>query len=478
MLNRETADAPLPAACEEASAAGALPAVAPSKSPQHTAGVRPRSAPPDKPRWWPTLLTLACLAAAGYFSLPWLPRLIALTNGGREDAAVAKPKQRVVPVVAAPARRADLDLYLNGLGTVTAINTVTVRSRVEGELMRVAFTEGQMVKKGDLLAEIDPRPFEVQLSQAQGQLTKDEAAFKVAKLNLARYNELLTTRSVTPQQVDEQVALVDQSEGAIQTDNAQIDHAKLQLTYCKIIAPVSGRIGLRLVDPGNIVRANDPGGMAVVTQLQPIAMVFTIPQDEIARVQEKLHAGRTLSVEAFDRNFKTRLAQGKLLALDNQVDATTGTVRLKAIFDNDKELLFPNQFVNARLLVDVKHDATLVPAAAVQRGPDSNFVYVVKSDQTVELRKVAIGPVEAGQIAIETGLEPGEVVVTDGVDKLQPGAKVALRERSAAGEATAAAPPDKTQTDKTQTAQAPAAATPTAPTPTAQAPGAKATLRP
>ena len=434
MVNRQTADAAhSPAAPAETApldrAAGSAPV--------RTSGARPPASASAPGRWWPTLLTLSCLSAAVYFSLPWLPKLIALGGAGRAEEKSAQPRQRIVPVVAVAARRDNMDLYLNGLGTVTAFNTVTVRSRVEGELVRVAFTEGQLVKTGDLLAEIDPRPFEVQLSQAQGQLLKDKAAAEVAQLNLARYNELLTTRSVTPQQVDEQTALVDQSEGAIQIDQAQIDHARLQLAYCKIVAPISGRIGLRLVDPGNIVRANEPGGIAVITQLQPIAVVFTIPQDEIARVQEQLHAGRTLAVEAFDRNFTSRLAQGKLHAIDNQVDATTGTLRLKAVFDNADEMLFPNQFVNARLLVDVKRDATIVPGAAVQRGPDSNFVYVVKDDETVELRKVQVGPVEGAEIAIESGLAPGEVVVTDGVDKLQPGAKVALRERNAAAGATA-----------------------------------------
>ena len=456
MVNRKTADAALPAAPEETTLQASSTAATPTESSPRKPGARPHAAPPAKGRWWPTLLMLSCLSAAVYFSLPWLPKLIALSGAGRAGDKVAKPRERVVPVVAAAARRADMDLYLNGLGTVTAFNTVTIRSRVEGELIRVAFTEGQMVKQGDLLAEIDPRPFEVQLSQAQGQLMKDKAASEVAQLNLARYNELLTTRSVTPQQIDEQTALVDQSEGAIQIDQAQIDHVKLQLTYCKIVAPVSGRIGLRLVDPGNIVRANEPGGIAVITQLQPIAVVFTIPQDEISRVQGKLHAGRTLSVETYDRNFKIRLATGKLHAIDNQVDTTTGTLRLKAVFDNQDELLFPNQFVNARLLVDVKRDATLVPGAAVQRGPDSNFVYVVKDDETVELRKVEIGPVEGAEVAIESGLTPGEVVVTDGVDKLQPGAKVALRERNADGAATASisesASPAETESPSDRTA--------------------------
>ncbi|HEV7224330.1 MAG TPA: MdtA/MuxA family multidrug efflux RND transporter periplasmic adaptor subunit [Pirellulales bacterium] len=417
------------ALAEHAKAAPPAPESPPKPAPQATKPPPRLAAPAPTRSWWPTLLTLCIAGAAVYFAWPWLPWLIALTShGGKDGHTIAKPP-RAVPVVTAAVRRDDMDLYLNGLGTVTAFNTVTVRSRVEGELVRVAFTEGQMVDKGDLLAEIDPRPFEVQLAQAQGQFTKDQAMFKAAKLTLGRYNELLTTRSVTPQQIDEQIALVDQSEGAIQTDQAQIDNARLQLTYCKIIAPVSGRIGLRLVDPGNIVRANDPNGIAVVTQLQPIALVFTIPQDEISRVQRKFGEERELAVDAYDRDFAHQLAAGKLLAIDNQVDSMTGTVRLKAVFANEDNLLFPNQFVNARLLIDVKRQATIAPAAAVQRGPDSTFVYVVKSDETVELRKVAIGPVEGDRVSIESGLSPGEIVVTDGVDKLQPGAKVALRER-------------------------------------------------
>ncbi len=412
-----------------------VPELAPPRRDMPLKRTAPTADPPDVARlpparrgWLAWLLLLSLAGASAYYRPYWLPWVISWTTAGKSETA-AKPAARVIPVMAAKVRQRDLDLFLNGLGTVTAFNTVTIRSRVEGELVRVAFTEGQMVQKGDLLAEIDPRPFQVQLAQAEGQLAKDEAALSVAKLSLDRYNALAPSRAVTPQQVDEQVALVKQSEGAIQTDRSAIDNAKLQLTYCRIIAPISGRIGLRLVDPGNIVRANDPSGLAVITQLQPIALVFTIPQDEIGRVQKKLHEGQELTVEAYNRDFSDRLATGKLLAIDNQVDSTTGTVRLKAVFENEDNMLFPNQFVNARLLVDVQRNAVTAPLAAVQRGPESMFVYVVKSDETVELRKVVTGPAEGDEISIAEGLAPYELVVTDGIDKLQPGAKVVMRDR-------------------------------------------------
>jgi len=367
------------------------------------------------------LLVLAVIGGATWYGYGPVKDLIA----SRQAKGKAQPP-RVTPVVTATVRQGDMELYLNGLGSVTAFNTVTLRSRVEGELIKVAFTEGQMVRKGDVLAEIDPRPYKVQLDQAKGNLTRDQAALRAAQLDMERYNTLLSSRSVTQQQVDAQRAMVKQSQGAIQTDEASIDNAELLLNYCHITSPISGRIGLRLVDRGNIVRANDPNGMAVITQLQPIAVIFTIPQDEIGRVQQRLKSGAELGVTAYDRDFKMKLGQGVLAAVDNQVDPTTGTVRLKAVFQNEDGMLFPNQFVNARLLVDIRPNAVMVSSAAVQRGPDSAFVYVVKPDSTVELRKVIAGPSEGDETSIEKGLNPGEVVVTDGLDKLQPGAKVAV----------------------------------------------------
>ncbi len=334
---------------------------------------------------------------------------------------------RVVPVSAAEARLGDMELFLNGLGTVTAFNTVTVRSRVDGELVRVAFNEGQVIAAGELLAEVDQRFYEVQLRQAEAQLARDEAAHRAVELDLERSESLSDLRQVTQQQVDTQRALVRQAEAAMQIDRALIDNVKLQLDYCRIEAPIDGRIGLRLVDAGNLVRASDPAGIAVIAQIHPIAVTFTIPQDEIIRVQRALAGKGGLPVEAFNRDFQTRLAAGTLSAIDNQVDPSTGTVKLKAVFPNDDDTLFPNQFVNARLLVETLRDATIVPLAALQRGPDSTFVWVVQGDSTVGVRTVQAGPSQGDQVAITSGLEPGELVVTDGIDKLSPMAKVAVR---------------------------------------------------
>ena len=364
---------------------------------------------------WVWALCLLLLAAGVYFAWRHFAAQVDATKG-RPDA------NRTIPVVTATARKADMNLYLNGLGTVAALNTVTVRTRVDGQLMNVAFTEGQTVKENDLLFEIDPRPFQVQLEQAEGQMAKDQAQLKNARADLQKY--LNAQEAVSQQQIDTARANVAQFEGAIKMDQAQIDSARLQITYCRITSPINGRIGLRMVDKGNIVHASDANGLAVITQLQPIAVLFPLPQDNIPQVIRKMSAGETLVVEAFDRELKNRLATGSLLAVDSQIDATTGTVRFKAVFPNQDDALFPNQFVNARLLIETLHDAVIVPAAAVQRSPESTFVYIVKDDNTVDMRNVVVGPTEADQTAIESGLAPGEIVVTDGVDKLQQGSKV------------------------------------------------------
>ncbi len=384
---------------------------------------------PAKQSWWLTLLILAALGVGGYFAYPHVKPYLSL-----ERPEPPKPPVRIIPVVTAPVRQKDVDLYLNGLGTVTSFKTVTVRSRVDGELVKIAFTEGQMVRHGDLLAEIDSRPYRVQLQEAEAQLLRDKAALKLAMLDYERYEALVASKTVTKQQMYAQKALVQQSQATLQVDQGHIDSIKLQLSYCRILSPVDGRIGLRNVDLGNMVRANEPGGLAVITQLQPIAVVFTIPQDEIIRVQSKMHDGQELKVEAFDRELKTLLDTGKLAAIDNQVDSTTGTVRLKAVFPNEKNQLFPNQFVNGRLLVETRPQAIVVPSAAVQRGPDSMFAYVLKSDSTVELRKITTGPTEGDQTIIENGLAAGETVVIDGVDKLQNGTKVSARGARSAGD--------------------------------------------
>jgi len=357
----------------------------------------------------------------------------------RPPTPAAKPQQaRVVPVTAVEARTADVELFLNGLGSVVAFNSVTIRSRVDGELVNVLFQEGQSVKAGDLLAEIDPRSFEVQLRQAEGQLARDQAALDGAKLDLERYESLANLKQITGQQIDAQRALVRQSEAATQIDRGVIDNVRLQLDYCRITSPISGRIGLRLVDSGNIVRANDPEGLAVVTQLNPIAVIFAIPQDEIVRVQRALAGTERLAVEAYNRDFRTKLATGSLVAIDNQVDTSTGTVRLKAVFPNEDNTLFPNQFVNARLLVETLSDATVVPAVAVQHGPNSNFVYVVQPDSTVALQTVELGPAQGDVVTITAGLKPGDLVATDGIDKISNKARVVVRGPAARGSNAAA----------------------------------------
>jgi len=327
-------------------------------------------------------------------------------------------------VITIPARKVDMPVYLRGLGNAVASNTVTVRSRVDGQLVHVAFKEGDFVKQGDLLAEIDKRPFEVQLAQAKGQLARDQALLVSAKTEQQR-NQLLLDKGLIPkQQFDTQAAAVGQYEGSIQADQAQIDNANLQITYSRIIAPISGQIGLRLVDEGNIVRAADPNGIVVITQLQPISVLFAIPEDNLGDVLRKLHAGQKLRVEAWDHDDSKKIADGILLTADNQIDPTTGTSKLKAVFDNKNNALYPNQFVNVRLLVDVLKNAVVVPASTIQRGSQGTFLYVVKEDQTAELRPVAIKTTEGNDVALESGVAAGEMVVLEGMDKIQDGSRV------------------------------------------------------
>ncbi len=368
-------------------------------------------------------LLVISLLAIGAYAL--------VSKSGDEQSRSAGPgghgAPRSVPVVTTSARTGDIGIYLSGLGSVVPFNTVTVRSRVDGQLMQVLFKEGQLVRKGDLLAQIDPRPFEVQLTQAEGQMARDLAQLKNAQLDLERYRGLYEQGYVPKQQLDTQEALVRQNEGIVKADQGQIDNAKLQLLYSRITAPIDGRVGLRLVDQGNMVRANDPNGLLVITQLQPITVIFTIPEDRLPALMSKLATGEQLPVEAYDREHKRLLATGTLLTVDNQIDPNTGTVRLKAVFQNDNNELFPNQFVNAQLLLDTKRGATIVPAAAVQRGPQGAFVYVVKEDQTVGVRPVEVGVSHGEDSAIEVGLAPNDVVVVDGTEKLRDGTKVEVR---------------------------------------------------
>ena len=377
------------------------------------------------------LLIIAVIAAAvWYFPRPEeQPR-----NAGRF------PSGTPVPVVLAPVEKGDMPVTLTQLGTVTPLAMVTVKTQINGYLVQVAFKEGQMVNKGDFLAQIDPRPYQVALEQAQAQLAKDQALLKNAQLDLQRYNTLVAQNSIAKQTRDTQVSLVAQYQATVQADQAQIDAQKLNLTYCRIVSPVTGRVGLRQVDAGNYVQTSDPNGIVVVTQLQPISVIFTLPEDKLPEVMKRVRAGATLPVTAYDRTGATELAKGRLDTVDNQIDTTTGTVKLRATFDNEQEILFPNQFVNIKLLVDTMRGAEIVPSSAVQRGAPGTFVYLVKPDRTVAVQKVKLGPSDGQHVAITSGLQPGENVVVDGADRLRDGAKVTL---ASADPGAAEAPPQQ-----------------------------------
>jgi len=336
----------------------------------------------------------------------------------------------LAPVAVEAARNADFPVWMTGLGTVTPIYTVTLKSRVDGELMKVNFTEGQIVKAGDLLAEIDPRPYQVQLEQAQGLLAHDQALLQNAKLDLERYRVLVVKGAVPQQQLDTQVALVAQYQASILSDQAQVDNAKLQLVYCKITAPVSGRLGLRLVDQGNIIHASDTTGMVVLTQLSPITVIFPLPQDALPAILAGMKRPEKMAVEAWDRTNSTRLAEGRLMTVDNQVDTTTGMVKLRALFSNTDDSLFPNQFVNARLRVDTLKNAVVIPVSGVQQGSQGPYAYVVNERHIVSVRKLKLGPTDSDRVAVLEGLAPGDQVVTDGVDNLREGVTVEISSRS------------------------------------------------
>jgi membrane fusion protein, multidrug efflux system len=346
------------------------------------------------------------------------------------DSRTTRREAPPMPVGVATVQREDMPVYLSGLGTATAFYTNSVKSRVDGQLVQVNFREGQFINKGDLLAVIDPRPYQVALEQAQATLFRDRAQLRDAKLNFERYKGLLqNSGAVSQQQVDTQQATVDQLEGTVRTDQAAIDSAQLNLAYCHITSPISGRIGLRQVDPGNMVHASDANPLVVITQLQPIAVLFTLPEDMLPNVAKHMR-DHTLTVEAYSRDDQTKIATGKLLTIDNQIDQSTGTGKLKAVFDNKDDTLWPNQFVNVRLLLEVKKNATVIPAAAIQRGPQADFVYVVKPDKTVEVRTVKVAITQGNTVAVANGLAPGDVVVTDGQDKLEAGSKVEPRAAS------------------------------------------------
>lgn len=368
--------------------------------------------------WWIVLLLAVALGGVYWY----FHSRGAQANGlGASSDTGGIPQMGPVPVVVATAHRGDLPVYFNGLGTVTAFNTVTVRSRVDGQIVKINFTEGQFVKEGDALIEIDPRPFQVQLEQAEGQLAKDQAQLKDAQVDYERYQLLFKEGVIPKQQLDTQQAQVGTFEGSIKADVATIDNAKLQITYSHITAPISGRVGLRLVDMGNIVHATDTNGLLIITQLQPIAVLFSLPQDQLPEVLGKMRSDRQLAVDAYDRDNSEKIATGKLLTIDNQIDTTTGTYKLKAVFDNTKDELFPNQFVNIHLLVDTKKNVVLVPTTAILRGPQGTYVFGVNSGNAVAVKNVKVADTTGSLSGISSGLTDGDVVVVDGQDKLKDG---------------------------------------------------------
>jgi membrane fusion protein, multidrug efflux system len=376
---------------------------------------------PSRRRWPWLLLSVFLLLGFGAYFL-W-PKITDTKSGGAASkSAVTGPAP--IPVVAAKSRKGDIGVYYSGLGAVTPLAMVTLRTRVDGQLMSVAYREGDTVHQGDRLVEIDDRPYQAALTQAEGQLLRDQATLENARIDLARYQQLAPQKAIPEQQLATQQATVHQDEGVVKLDSGLIESAKVNLAYCKIAAPVTGRVGLRLVDLGNIVHAADTNGLVVITQMDPISAIFTISEDQLQVVLKKMAAGQTLEVDAYDRDGKTKLAQGSLTTLDNQIDPTTGTLKLRATFRNAKGTLFPNQFVNARLLVQEKHGVTLVPTAAVQRNSQATYVYVVKADSKVTVRPIVIGTTEGDDSEVTSGLAPGEVVVMTGVDKLQEGSKV------------------------------------------------------
>ncbi|MGB8323348.1 MAG: efflux RND transporter periplasmic adaptor subunit [Candidatus Acidiferrum sp.] len=381
----------------------------------------PRNVDRPKSRWWLWVLVAVALIVV---IVVWQRR-----STSSQSKASADPAPRAIMISAVPAKQGDIGIYLTALGTVTPVYTVTVTSRVQGEIMRVNYHEGQMVRKGDSLLEIDPRPYEAAVLQFEGQLAHDQAVLNEAKIDLERYQQAFNRNAIAKQQLDDQNQVVLQDEGTVKNDQGQLANAKVNLVYTHITAPIDGRVGLRLVDPGNIVQAGSTTPLVVITQLQPITVIFSVAEDQLNQIQQQLRKGKKLIVDAFDRDQSNKIASGTLLTLDNVIDTTTGTLKLKAIFPNTDNALFPSQFVNARLLVDTLHNVTLIPTPGIQRNAQGAYVYVVSSNQTAAIRPIKAGVTDGALTAVE-GLQPGDVIATNGFDKLQDGAKVSVRSPS------------------------------------------------
>ncbi len=387
---------------------------------------------------WPVALLVLVVAGGGFYLQYGQHAEPSQADAGGRGRRFGGGENTPAVVAVETAQSGDFPIYLNALGTVTALRTVTVKPRVDGELVRVAFSEGQMVKEGDLLAEIDPRPFQIQVQQAEGQLLRDQALLKNAELDHQRYLTLLAQDSIAAQQTVTQEAQVKQYQGSIEMDKAQLNNARLQLEYARVTAPISGRVGLRQVDQGNIVRASDANGLLVITQLQPISVVFTVAEDKLPAVVQRYRTGQELAVEAFDRAGKIKLASGKVTAIDNQIDPATGTIKLKAQFDNREQTLFANQFVNVRMHLDTLHNATQVSSGAIQHDVQGAYVYVVDADNIAHLRRVEPGASEADKVVLPGNLASGEAVILTGHDRVKDGAAVDVAERD--GQAVAAKP--------------------------------------